>query len=709
MISPYFVNNNRLQEAEMTRDTALLSEGIFSALNQEELAELSQCMTVETHKAEDSLRFQRGFNVLLSGEVSVLRENAEIGQLQPGDGFGDWGLWGWMQSRVSLRADTDIRVGIFDETRLAQAIAKHPTAILRVLRNFSRLMDAHLEDLSTALLEAFHASAGGAKSSVHVVVDGVEKNVHMGTPLSALLPNSINGTPVVSALFNHKHISLNRPLYTSGVAEPLTRDGLEGRMIYRASLSLLALEAAHRIDPKIKLRIGPSLGFAYLFEIDDIAGHDVATLATKLNDEMRKMVAEDVVFRRDYCSLDEAKTRLSEQGWENAVKLLRKSRNASIALVSCGELQAIEIVPLVASAGILDHFCVAANGDEMLLYFDSTNIEEAQKRNLHPSILAKQHDTWLNGIGLTSVGAFNDFCISGEVSRIIRVSEGFHEKRISQLADMIVNAPKRVKVVCIAGPSSSGKTTFLKRLSIQLQVVGLTPKCISLDDYYVDRELTVRDENGEYDFEAFEALNVELLHDQLHALISGEEINISRYDFSTGKSHPNGGQRMRLGDSDILLLEGIHGLNPRMPFDQSDGVFRIFINPLTSLQLDNASRVSASDIRLIRRIVRDRHTRSITAADNIMRWPSVRRGELKHIFPYQTHADAVFNTSLVYELSVLKVYAERYLLEVDEDHPAQTVAFRLRKLLDRFVTIYPENVPQTSLLREFIGGSCFEY
>ena len=315
MISPYFVNNNRLQEAEMTRDTALLSEGIFSALSQEELAELSQCMTVETHKAEDSLRVQRGFNVLLSGEVSVLRENAEIGQLQPGDGFGDWGLWGWMQSRVSLRADTDIRVGVFDETRLAQAIAKHPTAILRVLRNFSRLMDAHLEDLSTALLEAFHASAGGASRSVHVVVDGVEKNVHMGTPLSALLPNSINGTPVVSALFNHKHISLNRPLYTSGVAEPLTRDGLEGRMIYRASLSLLALEAAHRIDPKIKLRIGPSLGLAYLFEIDDIAGHDVATLATKLNDEMRKMVAEDVVFRRDYCSLDEAKIRLIEQGW----------------------------------------------------------------------------------------------------------------------------------------------------------------------------------------------------------------------------------------------------------------------------------------------------------------------------------------------------------------------------------------------------------
>lgn len=693
----------------MTRDTALLSEGIFSALSQEELDALSRCMTIETHKSQEMLRFQRGFNVLLSGEVSVLRESMEIGQLQPGDGFGDWGLWGWMQSRVTLRADSDIRVGVFEEHRLAKAISEHPTAILRVLRNFSRLMDAHLEDLSTTLLDAFHASSSGSKSCIHVNVNGIDKSVHIGTPLSVLLPKEIDGKPVVSALFNHKHISLNRPLFISGTAEPLTRDGLEGRMIYRASLSLLALEAAHRINPKIKLRIGPSLGFAYLFEIDDNAGLDIKNLAAELNAEMRSMVKEDVVFRRDYCSLDEAKARLSEQGWENAVRLLRKSRNASIALVSCGEIQAIEIVPLVASAGILDHFCVAENGGEMLLYFDSTDVKEAENRSLHPSILAKQHDTWLNGIGLTSVGAFNDFCINGDVSRIIRVSEGFHEKRISQLADMIVHAPNRVKVVCIAGPSSSGKTTFLKRLSIQLQVVGLTPKCISLDDYYVDRELTVRDENGEYDFEAFEALNVDLLHDQLHALISGEEISISKYDFSLGKSFPNGGPRMKLGDSDILLLEGIHGLNPRMPFDQRDGVFRIFINPLTSLQLDNASRVSASDIRLIRRIVRDRHTRAITAADNIMRWPSVRRGELKHIFPYQTHADAVFNTSLVYELSVLKVYAERYLLEVDEDHPAQTVAFRLRKLIDRFVTIYPENVPQTSLLREFIGGSCFQY
>lgn len=693
----------------MSMDLSMLKDGIFSALSGEELNALSACITLETHPAGENLKFQRGFNVLISGEVSVWRESMEIGQLQPGDGFGDWGLWGWMQSRVSLHTDSDIKVGVFDEKKLVAAISEHPSAILRVLRNFSRLMDAHLEDLSAALMESFRTSSTGTQSTVQIRLDKEEKNVHVGTPLSTVLPREIDGKPVVSALFNHRHISLNRPLFTSGLVEPLTRDGLEGRMIYRASLSLLALEAANRINPKLKLRIGPSLGFAYLIEVDEDAGMTHEEIATRLHSEMQKMVEEDVVFRRDYVSMEEAKARLTAQGWHEAVRLLRKSRNNSVALVSCGEIYAVEIVPLVVSARILDQFCIAANGDEILLYFDSCNCEEAAHRSLHPSVLAKQHDTWLNGMGLTSVGAFNDICINGDVSRIIRVSEGFHEKRISQLADMIANNEKRIKVVCIAGPSSSGKTTFLKRLSIQLQVVGLTPKCISLDDYYVDRELTVRDENGEYDFEAFEALNVDLLRTQLHDLISGKAIHISRYDFTSGKSKPSGGPLMQLGNSDVLLLEGIHGLNPRMPFDQDDGVFRIFINPLTSLPLDNASRVSASDVRLIRRIVRDRHTRAITAASNIMRWPSVRRGELKHIFPYQMLADAVFNTSLVYELSVLKVYAERYLLEVDEDDPAQTVAFRLRRLLDRFVTIYPENVPQTSLLREFIGGSCFEY
>ncbi|MBR4984994.1 MAG: cyclic nucleotide-binding protein [Proteobacteria bacterium] len=691
-----------------SNDLSSLSVGIFSSLSQEELKALDDCMTVIKCVPGEHIQ-QTGFNVLLSGDVSVLRENAEIGQMQIGDGFGDWGIWGWMQSRVVMRADSEVQIAHFEEDKLLEAISKEPSLILRIMKNFSRRMDGHLENLSRTLLDTYKAPSQTVRSTLKIMVDGEEKHVRIGTPLANILPKEINGKPVVSGLFNHKHMSLNRPLYLSGSAEGLTGDNLEGRMIYRASISLMALEAAHRIDPKIRLRIGPSIGFAYIFEVDDAHGHSLKELAERLNTEMHALVEADVPFRRDYCSIDEAKARFAAQGWDDAIKLLRKSRNSSVALVSCGEIYAVEIVPLVASTKILDRFCIAENSGELLLYFDNTIVKEAEQRSIHPSSLAKQHDIWLNGIGLTSVGAFNDICIRGDVGKIIQVSEGFHEKRISQLAEMIVQRDKRVKVICIAGPSSSGKTTFLKRLSIQLQVNGLNPKCISLDDYYVNREETVRDENGEYDFEAFEALNIDLLREQLHDLITGKEVKIARYDFQTGISHHHGGPLMNLGESDILLLEGIHGLNPRMPFDQDDGVFRIFINPLTSLQLDNASRVSASDIRLLRRIVRDRHTRAITAASNIMRWPSVRRGEIKHIFPYQSLADAVFNTSLVYEVSVLKVYAERYLLEVDEDDPAQTVAFRLRRLIDKFVSIYPENVPQTSLLREFIGGSAFKY
>lgn len=689
------------------RELALLKSGIFANLSGEEIQALSSNMQIISYEANTQMRSQQGFCVLLEGEISVLRENMEIGSILVGDGFGDWGLWGWMQARVSLRAEKAVKIGNFEESALQKVIAKHPQIIINVLKNFAKLMDTHLEDLSQILIKAYSAPSFPVKTSVTIRFNGSVKSMRIGTPLSAVLPREIDGVPVISALFNYKHVSLNRPIYTSGKAEALTRKSLEGRMVYRLSLALLALEAAHIIDPKLKIRIGTSVGYAYLFEFDEPCSYDLEFLARRLKEEMMTLVEKDVVFRRDYCSLDEARTRFSEQGWDDAVKLIRKSRNSSVTLVSCGDIYATEIVPLTASAGVLDTFDVGVIGNELLLYFDKNEYSVDSATTLFPGHMAKQHDLWLKGMGINCIGDFNEVCIAGDMSKLIHVSEGFHEKRIGQIADQIIQQKNPVKVISIAGPSSSGKTTFLKRLSIQLQINGLTPKCISLDDYYVDRELTVRDENGDYDFEAFEALNIPLLKKQLAALIDGETINIARYDFMTGKNHPNGGPSLSLGPKDILLLEGIHGLNPRMPVAQ-DGVFRIFINPLTSLALDHANRVSASDVRLLRRIVRDRHTRAITAAENIMRWPSVRRGEVKHIFPYQDLADVVFNTSLVYELSVLRVYAERYLLEVDEDHPAHTVAFRLRRLIDKIVPIYPDHVPQTSLLREFIGGSNFD-
>jgi uridine kinase len=324
--------------------------------------------------------------------------------------------------------------------------------------------------------------------------------------------------------------------------------------------------------------------------------------------------------------------------------------------------------------------------------------------------MAGDHRRWLATMGVTSVGAFNELCISGQVSQLIRVAEGFHEKRIGRIADQIAAARDRIRVISIAGPSSSGKSTFIKRLKVQLQIEGVNPVGVGLDDYYVDRERTPRDAKGEWDFEAVEALDLALLQDHVRRLLAGEAVHPARYDFLTGRSLRDGAATVQLRSGDVLMLEGIHGLNPRLLGSvPREEVFRIFVHPATTLPFDRLTRTSATDLRLLRRIVRDRHQRGHSAADNILRWPSVQAGEREHIFPFLHEADAAFDSSLVYEPAVLKVFAERYLLEVPQHHPAYATAHRLRYLVDRFVSIYPDHVPPTSLVREFIGGSGFEY
>jgi uridine kinase len=316
---------------------------------------------------------------------------------------------------------------------------------------------------------------------------------------------------------------------------------------------------------------------------------------------------------------------------------------------------------------------------------------------------------WQAAMSVTSVGSFNDACVSGRVSELVRVSEGFHEKWIGKIADAIAAKKDGLRVIRVAGPSSSGKTTFIKRLRVQLEIDGMHPKNLSLDDYYLDREKTPRDERGDYDFEALEAIDLDLLRAHLAALLRGETVKTARFDFLTGAQLREAGPEITLRHGDVLLVEGIHGLNPALLEPRDETAFGVFIHPASTLPFDRLNGLAPEDVRLLRRIVRDRHGRGASAADNILRWPSVRRGEQAHIFPCAPFADVVFDSSLVYELSVIKVFAERYLLEVEEDHPAFPTAFRLRSLVDRFVAITPEHVPPTSIVREFIGGSGFEY
>ncbi|MEI8346151.1 MAG: nucleoside kinase, partial [Pseudomonadota bacterium] len=291
----------------------------------------------------------------------------------------------------------------------------------------------------------------------------------------------------------------------------------------------------------------------------------------------------------------------------------------------------------------------------------------------------------------------------------IKVSEALHEKKVSQIADMIAKRPFIPRVVLIAGPSSSGKTTFSKRLGVQLLVNGLRPVAISLDNYFVERERTPKDENGDFDFEALEAIDVELFNQQLNQLIRGEEVSIPRFDFRTG-GRKGISQKLKLEADHILIIEGIHGLNPTLTKSVEDKYkFRIYISALTQLNLHRHDRISTSDSRLIRRIVRDSYFRGYSASETLSRWPSVRKGENKNIFPLQENGDVMFNSALFYELSVLKGHAERALLKVGKDDPVYIEAQRLLKFLSYFLPIDSSDVPNTSILREFIGGSSFDY
>ena len=320
----------------------------------------------------------------------------------------------------------------------------------------------------------------------------------------------------------------------------------------------------------------------------------------------------------------------------------------------------------------------------------------------------KEHHQWQDILGLRTVGDLNDVIQQGHYSTLIQISEALQEKKMAQIADEITRR-KGTKLVLIAGPSSSGKTTTCKRLSVQLAVNGIRPVNISLDDYFIDREQTPRDEKGDYDFEHLHALNLPLFNEQLAALFQGEEVELPRYDFQTGTSRKSG-KKLRLGEHEILVVEGIHALNPELTAQiPNEQIYRVYASALTTILLDKHNYIPTTDNRLLRRIIRDHKYRGVDARETIRRWPSVRAGENKWIFPFQENADAMFNTAMLFELAVIKSQAEPLLEQVPENCPEHAEAYRLRKFLSYIRPIPEEQIPPTSLLREFLGGSSFKY
>jgi uridine kinase len=660
-----------------------------------------------------------GLWVVLSGAVT-LRRDPHVARLAPGDAVGELPGLPAVHAAATLTADGPVELLRFARGAFERLAASDPALALVLSR-------AHASTLVRELAAGGHAAILRGRStpradSVILAIDGVERRVATGTRLIDLLPRERDGQLVVGALLGHKPVSLATPVVAGGRVASLTVADLEGRRIYAATVGLVLLEAAHAVAPGLPVRIGPSRGTRQEIQLGGDAGGDRDGLAARLTAEMGRLAAADVPVRLETWTTEEAASWFRERGWEDASRLLRVRRQATVPLVSCGQLYALATGPLLPSAGPVEGFELSAEGEGLALDLGRREprrrVPARSAADARPRVegdgaeaMVREHDAWLSAMGVTSVGAFNELCINGQVTQLIRVAEGFHEKRIGRAADRVAAARDRIRIVAVAGPSSSGKTTFIKRLTVQLQIDGVNPIGLSLDDYYLDRERTPRDARGEWDFEALEALDLPLLQDHVGRLLAGERVRTARFDFRSGKSHLAGGPEIELGPSDVLLLEGIHGLNPALLGDLPGPgqLFRIFIHPATALPFDRLSRTSATDLRLLRRIVRDRHQRGYSAADNILRWPSVQAGERAHIYPFQGEADTVFDSALVYEPAVLKVFAERYLLEVPPDHAAYPTALRLRYLVDQYVSIYPDHVPPTSLVREFIGGSGFEY
>jgi uridine kinase len=520
------------------------------------------------------------------------------------------------------------------------------------------------------------------------------------------------GDTVLAALVNRRLVMLDFPLRGEVDLELVRYGDRAGESVYKRSVSLMFYEACRTLYPRARTVIGQSLGNCYHYQIRG-EHPGLAEMAKSIERAMRKISREARPFSRQTVTIEEAEKYFREQGKEDKLELLATRRSSTVHTISCGRFVDLAHGACAPHTGCCPTFGVMPFEDGLMLRFP-----RRADRNRLPRFTARkllfqtyvETRRWQELLRVQNVGQLNRLCLNGDVHDLIRVAEGLHEKKIANIADEILSGLPRVRLVTIAGPSSSGKTTFAQRLGIQLLVNGIEMVSLSLDNYYVDREDTPRDEDGKLDFEALEAIDLPLFQKHLTQLLAGREVRTPRFDFIVGRRVPEDRWKpMRLRKNQLLVIEGIHGLNDKLTGSvRRDRRYRIFISALSQLAVDDHNRIFTSDARLIRRIVRDHFSRGFNAERTLLLWERVRRGEGKWIFPFQERADVMFNSALVYEPAVLKTFAERFLLQVPRTSPAYTEAFRLLKHLSIFVPIFPDEVPQTSILREFVGGSAFD-
>jgi len=502
---------------------------------------------------------------------------------------------------------------------------------------------------------------------------------------------------------------LNYELNQDCMVEFIDLTHSDGFRIYQRSLCFVLIKAVNDLFPDRKVVIQHSISKGLYCEVQgngELNEKEVRLIEKR----MGELVDAAIPFIKRVLPAEEAKEIFMKTGRMDRYHAVEHRMKSHVTIYSCDGFDDYFYGYMVPDTGYVKRFALKYYPPGLILrYPERTNpdiIPQFEEQRKLFTIFS-EYKKWNRILEVENVGAMNDLIKCGEINELIRISEALHEKKIAQIADMIANSASRKRIVLISGPSSSGKTTFARRLSIQLRVNGLKPVTISLDDYFLDREKTPLDENGEYNFEALEAIDIKLFNLHLNELIKGREVDIPIFNFSKG-CRDGSCRRLQIDDGHILVVEGIHGLNPKLTsLVPKKNKFKIYVSALTSMNIDDHNRIPSTDTRLIRRIVRDHQFRGTDALNTLKRWPSVRRGEKRNIFPYQEQADVMFNSALIFELGVLKTLAEPELSKIDDSHPEYPEARRLIEFLSYFLPINSGEIPLNSIIREFFGGSCF--
>ena len=525
--------------------------------------------------------------------------------------------------------------------------------------------------------------------------------------LNIKLENQICG-----AIVNNKVKDLSFMVVKSKKIEFIDISHPCGKRIYQHSVIFVLFVALKELFPNVKLKIEHAISNGLFCELEGFGKKISKSDISAIKEEMDKLINADLPFIQKGLPSKYVVEKYQKEGLFEKAKLEKQQGHLYSFVYFLKEYANYFYGQLLPSTGYIHLY-------DLIPYFNGIllRVPKRKKPNKLGRIfrqgklfdIYQEHKDWVEILNVSTIGSLNDFSLKGRSGDIIKISEALHEKKVAEIANQISNHKNKIKVVLVAGPSASGKTTFSKRLGVQLAVNGLHPFQISLDNYFVNRDKTPLDENGEYDFEALEAIDVAFFNEQLNLLLSGDQIDLPKFDFGSG-TRVNSQETLQLKDDDILIIEGIHGMNPNLlPQIDHTKTFKIFISALTQISIDEQNHISTADNRMLRRMIRDSKYRGYSASETIKRWPSVRKGEEKNIFPYQENADVMFNSSTIYELAVLKKYADPLLQSVYENQAEYGEATRLLRFLSYFKPIDESEIPPTSLLREFLGGSSFAY